>query len=190
MRLKDNEKREAIKQATLALVAEQGIAGLKMATLAKKTGLSPSTLYVYFRDKEDLIVSLFREVTRQIVHLVLQEYDPELPYKISFKKVVLKYLVCRVDIYQEHLFMEQVKTSPYYQKIIFEVKDAELEGAMLLLQKGKEQMLLKNLPDQLLFASLDGMIEKMSDLLISGKLKNDSKTLDDCFSLIWDSLKA
>ena len=190
MRLKDREKREAIKQATLALVAEQGVAGLKMASLARRTGLSPSTLYVYFEDKEDLIVSLFREVTRQIVHLVLGEYDPSLPYKASFKKVILKYLKCRIDIYQEHLFLEQVKTSPYYQKIIAEVKGDELEGAMVLLEAGKEQMLFKDLPAPLLFAALDGMIEKMSNLFICGELENNQTNLDHCFDLIWDSLQA
>ena len=52
MKLKDEAKRQAIIEKTVDIVFEKGFAGIKMADLARKVGVSPSTLYVYYKNKE------------------------------------------------------------------------------------------------------------------------------------------
>ena len=56
MKLKDTAKKEAIVAETIDIVFRKGFSGIKMAELARLVGVSPSTLYVYYKSKEDLIV--------------------------------------------------------------------------------------------------------------------------------------
>lgn len=189
MRLKDEEKREAIKQASFDLVAEQGVAGLKMATLAKRAGFSPSTLYVYFKDKEDLVITLFREVYKGMVDRVLEVHQPGRPFEEDLRHVWKRYLMAQIEHHKELFFLEQVKTSPYFMKNALDIKDAEMAAPFEVLRLGKEQGLLKDLPETLLFASMEGMTDKMSELFRKGVMELTPENLDACFLIVWDGLK-
>ncbi|HOE00407.1 MAG TPA: TetR/AcrR family transcriptional regulator [Kiritimatiellia bacterium] len=54
---KQNTKRrqEQIAQATLALVAEHGLAACNVAAVARRVGLVPSALYRHFRNKDHML---------------------------------------------------------------------------------------------------------------------------------------
>jgi AcrR family transcriptional regulator len=52
--------RQKILEEALGLVAREGVAGVTMRALAHKLGYSPATIYLYFRNKEDL----FQEIAR------------------------------------------------------------------------------------------------------------------------------
>ena len=48
MKLKDDEKQRAIAQATFRLVAESGLAALKMSDIGRAANIATATLYVYY----------------------------------------------------------------------------------------------------------------------------------------------
>ena len=58
MRMKDENKKAAISKAIIGLINEIGFANISMSKIAKATGLSAATLYVYYENKEDM----FRKV--------------------------------------------------------------------------------------------------------------------------------
>ena len=47
-----------------------------MQKLAKAAGVSPATIYIYFKNRDDLIVSLFREVQPKMAELTLDGLRP------------------------------------------------------------------------------------------------------------------
>ena len=53
-RIKDENKIQAIYQATLALVLKSGYAELNMAAVAKEAGIATGSIYTYFKNKEAL----------------------------------------------------------------------------------------------------------------------------------------
>ncbi len=56
------EKREAILQAALELIAERGFHDTPMSLIARRSGASAGTIYHHFADKDDLIHALYRHV--------------------------------------------------------------------------------------------------------------------------------
>ena len=86
MRTKDEAKRRAIIDKTLDIVQEEGIAGLKMAVLARQVGIAPGTLYLYYRSKEALIVSIYTELFEEYSLTVYSQMAKDLPYKKRIKK--------------------------------------------------------------------------------------------------------
>lgn len=189
MRQKDEEKRESIKQATFSIVVEMGVAGLKMAHLAKEVGISPSTLYVYFKDKEDLVLTLFREVLADMVSAVIPEYQPFRPFKQNLRQIWLKYLKYRIEHFQAVHFFEQVKVS-HYAQLALEVKAREMEMPMQIIRAGQAQELLKPMNEHIMMAALDGMTKRIAEMFVQGEMEMNDQTLEDCFVLLWDSLKA
>ncbi|HXO77347.1 MAG TPA: helix-turn-helix domain-containing protein, partial [Puia sp.] len=58
MRVRDESKVEAIYQQALKMIVEEGFDGLSMQKLARAAGVSPATIYIYFKDRDDLLLQL------------------------------------------------------------------------------------------------------------------------------------
>ena len=58
MRLKDDAKESLIREKAVELIVNEGLDGFNMKDLAKACGISASTIYVYFKNKEDLFYQL------------------------------------------------------------------------------------------------------------------------------------
>ncbi len=65
MRTKDDFKQEALFQATIKLVNDIGFVSSSVAKIAKEADVSPATIYVYHKNKEDLkFAQLSYEMTK------------------------------------------------------------------------------------------------------------------------------
>lgn len=80
MRLRDETKMEAIFQSALEMIVEQGFEGLSMQKLAKAAGVSPATIYIYFKDKEDMLLQLHQRELERFFTYVLEGFDPEMDF--------------------------------------------------------------------------------------------------------------
>src|SRR6266540_7482023 len=57
-------KRERILRASIDVFAKSGYFNAKVSEIARAAGVADGTIYLYFDGKEDLLVSVFREYTR------------------------------------------------------------------------------------------------------------------------------
>ena len=85
MRHKDDNKREAIRNAAIELITTIGFADTSMSKIAKAANVSPATIYVYFENKEDLLNQIYLMVKREISEAMLAGYDDGLPVEDGFK---------------------------------------------------------------------------------------------------------
>jgi AcrR family transcriptional regulator len=79
-------RREAIVQAGLVVFADQGFAATKLDDVAVKAGVAKGTIYLYFRDKQDL----FEQIVRDAVLPVIARLEgiaqaPDLPADVVLK---------------------------------------------------------------------------------------------------------
>jgi TetR/AcrR family fatty acid metabolism transcriptional regulator len=58
---RDPEKRARILEAAIQVFARKGFFGAKVAEIADLAGVADGTIYLYFRNKHDLLISLFEE---------------------------------------------------------------------------------------------------------------------------------
>src|SRR4051794_29683998 len=57
-------KRERILRAAIEVFAQNGYFNAKVSEIAKSAGVADGTIYLYFDGKEDLLITIFREHTR------------------------------------------------------------------------------------------------------------------------------
>ncbi|WP_270324111.1 TetR/AcrR family transcriptional regulator [Weissella confusa] len=67
MRTRDENKIQALENATFDLVEESGIANLSINKLAKRAGVSVATTYIYYENKADLLGQLFSKVQENLI---------------------------------------------------------------------------------------------------------------------------
>lgn len=62
MRVKDDKKQEALFRVIIKLVNEIGFVASSVSKIAQEAGVSSVTLYIYFKNKEDLLISTDAEI--------------------------------------------------------------------------------------------------------------------------------
>ena len=58
-------KRDAILRAAIDVFAERGFFNAQVADVARAAGVAAGTVYLYFQNKDDLLVQLFERTTRE-----------------------------------------------------------------------------------------------------------------------------
>jgi TetR/AcrR family transcriptional repressor of multidrug resistance operon len=59
MRPRNLEKEDAIRKMALQIISEEGLENLSMQRLAKAANVSPRTIYIKYKDKDDFLIKLF-----------------------------------------------------------------------------------------------------------------------------------
>ena len=189
MRPKDIHKERAIIEKTLDIVYETGIAGIKMSVLAKRVGISPSTLYVYFETKEDLIVSIGTKLLKQIAQRGDQAVIDKKTFKEKLKARWVGLFHFLINNEREVNFIDQWKQSPYFNKVSETVWHENKRGKSQLFQEGRDSGILKDLDEKMIHAVMSGIAKNMVSLIKSGELKLNEEVMEESFTIVWDALK-
>lgn len=64
---RDRPKYQQIIQAALEVIAENGYHASQVSKIAKKANVADGTIYLYFKNKEDILISVFRERMGQFI---------------------------------------------------------------------------------------------------------------------------
>ena len=76
-----NNKKDLIINAAIKVFAKKGFYNAKVADVAKMAGVADGTIYLYFKNKDDLLISLFEtkmeEILRQFSFYLNAETSPE-----------------------------------------------------------------------------------------------------------------
>ena len=79
MRTRDENKELTIREKALEMAVKDGFDGLSMQKLARAAGVSPATIYIYFKDRDDLILQLWLQEVKKMVDATLEGFDPSMP---------------------------------------------------------------------------------------------------------------
>lgn len=119
-------RQEEILQAAIRVLAVKGFQQTKIRDIAKEAGVADGTIYLYYKNKDELLVRLFEEVMQQVLtilrtaleevstpedklrcflrtHLHMVEKEPEIAQIIS---VVLRQSTTFIKEYKNTLFAE------------------------------------------------------------------------------------
>jgi TetR/AcrR family transcriptional repressor of multidrug resistance operon len=78
MRTRDENKESAIREKAIEIIVEEGFDGLSMQKLASAAGVSPATIYIYYKNREDLLNTLYNMVSIKFAEIALQKFDPQM----------------------------------------------------------------------------------------------------------------
>ena len=71
---KNNEKYEAILGAAVKVIGQAGYHSAPISKIAREAGVADGTVYLYFKNKEDILISILRETIGTIVERIQEEW--------------------------------------------------------------------------------------------------------------------
>lgn len=125
MRTRDADKEALVKQKAVELLVSNGFEGFSTNKLAKLCNMSVATLYIYYKDKDDLIVQIGREEVHKMKQAVSKGFLTELSLEEGLRiqwKNRYQYLINNALIGP---FFEQLRTSSYQDLIYSGFRDDE-----------------------------------------------------------------
>ncbi len=184
------EKREAILQAALELIAERGFHDTPMSLIARRSGASAGTIYHHFADKDDLIHALYRHVKTIFNRALVAGNVPALPREIAFRRMWLNAYHFYHTHQVEARFLDQYENSPYYhpQIPVGEVVEEEQLPELYRLAFGDAQHPVKDLPMDALYELTIGVAARVAKHRRAGLPALDDRTLeaiaDACYQAV------
>jgi len=74
---KTEDKHKRILQAAIKVFAKNGFYNSKVSEIAQEAGVADGTIYLYFKNKDDILISLFEEEMEKIIQNMKQEIGKE-----------------------------------------------------------------------------------------------------------------
>ncbi len=189
MRVKDENKQEAIFRATIKLVNEIGLVASSVAKIAREARVSPATIYIYYQNKDDLLISTYLRIKREMGQAMLKNLQTDQPLRDVFRDAWF----AMFDFFKKHQdyfrFVEQFSNSPYVSQVDSQEVEDAFGPLMALVQKGIEQKIIKNVNLNLLAVFLFYPIYTLSNARLCPDWKLDDGNIDQAFSMAWDAIK-
>jgi TetR/AcrR family fatty acid metabolism transcriptional regulator len=132
------DKREAILKAATQVFARNGFFQSQVADVARAAGVAAGTVYLYFRSKDDLLVSLFERTMREALaegRAALEGIDDPRERLTRIARLHLERLgrdrdlavVFQVELRQSTKFMERF-SSTYLRDYLGQIRDTLARG--------------------------------------------------------------
>lgn len=192
MRPKNLEKEEAIRTIALQIIAEEGLENLTMQKLAKAANISPRTIYIKYRDKEDLLVKLYiEEVLETYEKAVLENFHAGMDFATGVKKLwqnSFRYLTLNRTHFA---LLQNGKTSPLLNKAYQQANIQQGQYFKPIHQFFKQQVKQGVIPNfhpdilrALLFAPLLDLVNEYFDYTERPKQLITEKVILECCNAV------
>lgn len=189
VRIKTEDKRDAILLATLKLVNSNGFHAAPMSRIASDAGVSAGTIYIYFRNKEDLVNTLYKELKAKFASRVLQNFTPEAPVKKGFEIIWRNILSYKLSEPEDAAFIEQCDNTPMVTEASREFGLKSIQPLFDLWERGQQEGIIKPFCRQMLFAfSLFPIIYIAQSYSKSGE-ELIAEVIDAAFGASWDAIR-
>lgn len=118
MRTRDLEKEDLVKQKTIELIAENGFEGFSINKLAKECKISVATVYIYYKDKEDLINKIALERAQSMANAMLKDFDPDNSLEEGIRQQWINRFEYIRSYPNDSKFYDQLRSSVYYEAFL------------------------------------------------------------------------
>ena len=117
MRGRDIHKETLVKSKVIELIVKDELEGFSMNKLAKACKISVNTLYIYYKDRDDLIVTIAREEGKRMSDTLLAKFNPNASFENGLRvqwKIRFEYLKDKPLLKS---FFDQLQSSTYREQI-------------------------------------------------------------------------
>jgi len=137
---KKNKKKEIIINAAIKVFAGKGFFNSKVADVAKEAGVADGTIYLYFKNKDDLLISLFETKMEEILirfnRILQQDISP--PEKLE-QFIQLHFQLIQEDQDLAEVFQVELRQSSKFLKDYHNQKFIDFLGIIEhIIREGRE----------------------------------------------------
>ncbi|MBQ0835791.1 TetR/AcrR family transcriptional regulator [Lactiplantibacillus pentosus] len=191
MKKKDMNKQAKIQDAVAAIILAEGPAGVSTTKVAKRVGIAQSNVYLYFKNKQALIDSVYARETTRILSTTdiarLSDATIDLPTRIRlYVQQVYDYSLAHPD---SLTIMQQIKALNGQSMTVLPGVADPNNIVVKLLTAAVDAQVIKPLPVSLHMGVVFSTIHTHTTNISQGRYSATQYSFDDIFQLIWDAMK-
>jgi TetR/AcrR family transcriptional repressor of multidrug resistance operon len=162
MRTRDENKEQLVRQKALEILVKEGFNGFSMQKLAKAAKVSPATLYIYFKDKDDLIVSIGIEEALKMKAATLKGFHSNMHFEEGLRTQWKNRSEYWLNNKLSYELFELLRNSTYKEKIFVSIHEGFKETMKAFVMNAVKNGELKKMPVEvywsMAFAPLNNLI--------------------------------
>jgi TetR/AcrR family fatty acid metabolism transcriptional regulator len=180
MRHKSDEKYRKIIAAATKIFSQKGFFKAKVSEIAKEAGIADGTVYIYFKHKDDILISLFEEKMQEVLDNMKEQIDQETDPLKKIERFALVHLqliedhkdiaeIIQVELRQSSMFMKNYRNTKFFDY---------LNIISTIIQEGKEKGVIReDIIPGIAKRAFFGALDEMSRFwVLSKKPKYDIQT--------------
>jgi TetR/AcrR family transcriptional repressor of multidrug resistance operon len=182
-------KCDLILAATLKLLASRGFHGFSIRDVAKEAGVATGTVYLYFEDREDLIKKLHSQIIATVGEEVFIAVEKDMSLYQQFQGMCRRFW----SLFQQQ--PEMILSKGQFDHLPADLLRSRHEEAKVVLEplftffiRGREQQVLKNVPDEILFSLAFEPYFEIARKSLQGFVTVDEAMLEQIIHASWDSI--
>jgi AcrR family transcriptional regulator len=86
VRTRNADKEHLVREKAIEMLVADGFQDFSMNRLAKACDISVATLYIYYKDKDDLIKKIGVGIGKDFFREMVKDFSPRMPFKEGLKK--------------------------------------------------------------------------------------------------------
>ena len=182
-----NDKRQRILKAATQVFARHGFYKSKIAEIARLADVADGTIYLYFKNKDDLLISLFEDEMNTVIQTMREEVNKAEGFENKIRTFIQVHLdlvsrnkelaeVLQIELRQSHKFMKEymgTKLNDYLNIISGIISQGQRNGEV-------RSNIIPGIAKRILFGALDELSgfwvlskNKRYSLAVSGKMLGD-----------------
>ena len=173
-----SERQQQILEATLELVAAEGLLKTSISKISKHAKSSPGIVYHYFESKDEIMHTLFLDIFREMMGYILDDAVLELPILERYKSLWLRKYHFHFNNPAKTVFIEQYKNSSYYTEKQEQETQRMMSGLMSMGQNDIDLGLVVNLPLDVIYTMTFTVALNLAKSHIQANLSLEEDTLD------------
>lgn len=182
------DKKSRILNSALVLFVEKGFHATTLPEIAKHANVAAGTIYLYFKNKEDLVNMVWQVNKLKLKETLESAFDVKQTYEENFRNIYLSYLNFAFKNGDAFSFLNLHYHYPYLTSQNLKI-DEEIESFLFrFIKQGQIDGLVIDGAAPLILSLLDGGVVGIFRSVRKGLLKWNSKMASDSLNLAWNSI--
>lgn len=184
-----NSKQQRVLNAARKLLARNGFHGMSMKLLVQESGVAAGTIYLHFKDKQDILRQVHALVLSEIALAISEGYDPSLPlfdqYQALWRNLWNYFLTHRNTLMVKSQFDHLPNAAIKEDK---EAAKSSFNAIVDFFETGRRSGILKDMPDEVLGDLSFEPCAALARRQLLGVVAIDENLLDRCILASWHAI--
>ena len=187
-RPKSEDKRNAVLDAATRVFAERGLAAAPTSEISKRAGIAEGTLFTYFKSKDDLINSLYREIKLELADAMMSDFPRKKNVRTKLQHVWNRYVKWGIANPEQRKVLGQLHVSELLTMESKEAGGAPFVEMHNMIRDAIDVRAFRNdLPAELASKSFGALADATMDLMVQHPAKA-KRYRDSGFQMFWAAL--
>ncbi len=184
-----NTKQKCVVDAARRLLATEGLHGLSIKLLVKESGVAAGTIYLHFKDKQDIIRQVHASVLHEVGRAISHNHDAEMPLFDQYQSLwrnLWTYFEQHPNTLMVKAQLDHLPKGALKQ----DLKDvrASFQVVSDLFNQGRTSGQIRDLPDEVLGALSFETCATLARQQLLGLLEIDDQMLENCILASWQAI--